>query len=123
MGRENSNCTDCEKRQHVLLSRTYRRRNAQTVRSAANSKHFRELTPRRFAQKAAHFLSELNAIHPFREGNGRVQLALLILIAERAGHALTLNNLDPEAMLAAMVTSFGGEETKLEKLIEALLRR
>jgi cell filamentation protein len=88
-----------------------------------NSKHFRELTPRRFAQKAAHFLSELNAIHPFREGNGRVQLALLILIAERAGHALTLNNLDPEAMLAAMVTSFGGEETKLEKLIEALLRR
>jgi cell filamentation protein len=28
-----------------------------------------------FAQKAAHFLAELNAIHPFREGNGRTQLA------------------------------------------------
>jgi cell filamentation protein len=55
-----------------------------------NSKYFRELTPRRFAQKAAHFLGELNAIHPFREGNGRAQLALLILIAERAGHSLTL---------------------------------
>ncbi|TCU04504.1 cell filamentation protein [Rhizobium sullae] len=27
-----------------------------------------------FAQEAAWFLSEINAIHPFREGNGRIQL-------------------------------------------------
>src|SRR3954447_19992769 len=27
-----------------------------------------------FAEKAAHFLAELNVIHPFREGNGRAQL-------------------------------------------------
>ena len=32
--------------------------------------HFRDLDPPAFAAKAAHFLAELNAIHPFREGNG-----------------------------------------------------
>jgi cell filamentation protein len=36
---------------------------------------FRGLDASTFARKAAHFLGELNAIHPFREGNGRTQLA------------------------------------------------
>jgi cell filamentation protein len=86
------------------------------------SKYLQGLTPDEFARKAAHFLSELNAIHPYREGNGRTQLALLTLLAERAGHPLTLDNLDPTAMLAAMVTSFSGQEAKLMKLIETLVR-
>lgn len=34
-----------------------------------------------FARQAAHFMAELNAIHPFREGNGRTQLAVLLLLA------------------------------------------
>ena len=33
----------------------------------------RELTPNAFAVAAARFLSTLNAIHPFRDGNGRAQ--------------------------------------------------
>jgi cell filamentation protein len=28
----------------------------------------------------AHFLAELNAIHPFREGNGRTQLTFAVLL-------------------------------------------
>jgi Fic/DOC family len=37
-----------------------------------------------FADKAAHFLAELNAIHAFREGNGRSQLTFFILLADYA---------------------------------------
>ncbi len=33
------------------------------------------LEPEEFAGKAAHFLSELNVLHAFREGNGRTQLS------------------------------------------------
>jgi cell filamentation protein len=87
-----------------------------------DSKYFQGLRSDEFARKAGHFLSELNAIHPFREGNGRTQLALLTLLAERAGHPLALNNLDPTVMLAAMVTSFSGKEAKLRRLIETLVR-
>jgi cell filamentation protein len=43
-----------------------------------------------FIQAAAGFLGELNAIHPFREGNGRVQLLFLNQVAERAGHPLNM---------------------------------
>jgi cell filamentation protein len=66
----------------------------------------------------AHILAELNAIHPFREGNGRTQLSFLVALAERAGHLITLEELDPKAMLEATVASFGGNEQPLGDLIE-----
>jgi cell filamentation protein len=38
------------------------------------------LEPDEFSTQAAHFLSELNAIHAYREGNGRTQLTFLALL-------------------------------------------
>jgi cell filamentation protein len=86
-----------------------------------NRDYFQKLSAIEFSRKATHFLAELNAIHPFREGNGRTQLALLTLLAERAGHPLSLKNLAPHAMLTAMVTSFRGKEVELRRLIERLV--
>jgi cell filamentation protein len=83
--------------------------------------HFRGQSVGEFSQKASHFLTELNAIHPFREGNGRSQLALLTLLAEGAEHPLSLNNLDPNEMLTAMMTGFSGKEAGLRKLIEMMV--
>lgn len=83
--------------------------------------HFRKLRPAKFAQKAAHFLSDLNAIHPFREDNGRTQLVLLTLMSDRAAHPLDLDQMRPSKMLEAMVQSFGGDETELRREIEGLL--
>jgi cell filamentation protein len=75
------------------------------------------LTADEFAAGAAHFLAELNAIHPFREGNGRTQLTFLALLADRAGHPLDLDKLDPDATLQAMITSFTGDESELATII------
>ena len=87
----------------------------------AEQKHFRELDAAEFAKKAAHFLAEINAIHPFREGNGRVQLSFLTLLAEQAGHPLALERLDPQAILAATVASFDGDEAPLANGIQDLI--
>lgn len=81
---------------------------------------FYELSVEEFAREAAHFLAELNAIHPFREGNGRTQLVFFTLLAIRAGHSLHLEVLDPEAFLQAMVTSFQGDESDLAGAIRTL---
>lgn len=85
-------------------------------------RHLRGLTALAFAVQAAHFLAELNAIHPFREGNGRSQMAFLTLLAAGASHPFDLERLDPEAFLAAMVRSFDGDEAPLQRQIRALMR-
>ena len=82
---------------------------------------YTELTPTEFARQAAHFLADLNAIHPFREGNGRSQLSFMALVAVRAGHSFVLERLDRAAFLAAMVRSFGGDEESLVQQLRGLI--
>jgi cell filamentation protein len=82
----------------------------------------RDLDAEVFAKKAAHFLAELNAIHPFREGNGRTQGIFLGMLADQAGHPLDFERLDPPAMLQAMVDSFNGNERPLAGIILHLMR-
>jgi len=65
-------------------------------------------------------VSELNVIHRFREGNGRTQLTFLALLAERAGHPLNLDRLEPAAMLDAMIRGFNGDEAPLGQIIATL---
>lgn len=87
----------------------------------AAAKQFRELDADEFAKAAAHFLAELNVIHPFRDGNGRTQLTFLKLIATAAGHNIDFNRLDAPAMLQAMIASFGGKEEPLAHLIRQMI--
>ena len=42
--------------------------------------YFEGLPAKDFAERAAHFLAELNAIHVFREGNGRTQLTFFAML-------------------------------------------
>jgi cell filamentation protein len=74
-----------------------------------------------FIQSVAEFLSDLNAIHPFREGNGRSQLAFLYLLALRAGHPLEIERIKPATFLAAMIRSFDGDIEPLSEQLTALL--
>ena len=69
----------------------------------------------------AEFLATLNAIHPFRDGNGRTQLAFTALLAHRAGHPLDLSKLRPRAFLSAMIESFRGNEAPLVKNLRRLM--
>lgn len=86
-----------------------------------SANYLRNLDAQTFADKAAHFLAELNAIHAFREGNGRSQLTFFTLLADHAGHPLNIEKLDPEEMLAAMITSFDGDERRLVDVIRTLI--
>jgi len=56
-------------------------------------KHLAGLAPDHFAIRAGHYLGELNAIHPFREGNGRTQREFIRTLALHAGHKLSWRNL------------------------------
>jgi cell filamentation protein len=87
----------------------------------AAQQHLRNLSSDTFATLSAHALAELNAIHAFRDGNGRTQLAFLAALANAAGHPLDFTRLDPADFLQAMIASFGGNEMRLAAAIHRLL--
>ncbi len=65
------------------------------------------------AKKAAYYLSEINAIHPFREGNGRVQRAFISQLCNQAGHVFDYSDVEPAHFLNAMINAFNGDEAAL----------
>jgi cell filamentation protein len=83
----------------------------------------RHLDPRQFADEAAAFIAELNAIQPFREGNGRTQLAFLVVLSEQAGHPLDLSRLDPDAILSATIASFSADSRQLADIVYDLIKK
>lgn len=74
-----------------------------------------------FAQEAAHFLAELNAIHPFRDGNGRTQLAFVTLLAFAAGYQVDFERIEPKSFMDAMIESFQGRERPLALALQQLV--
>jgi cell filamentation protein len=74
-----------------------------------------------FAGELTRLLMELNAIHPFREGNGRTQLSFAGLIGATFDHPLAFERLDRATFLPAMVESFSGKQAALRMEIDKLL--
>ena len=83
--------------------------------------HLQGLDAVRFAEGAAHFLSELNAIHLFREGNGRAQTAFVAMLAAQAGHPMDFERLVPQAWMEAMIVSFYNGSERLAAQILGLI--
>lgn len=74
-----------------------------------------------FVEAAAEFLAEINAIHPFREGNGRTQLSFMYIVSVVSGHVFDLSAVRQETFLPAMIASFHGDLLPLKRELAALL--
>ena len=79
-----------------------------------------------FVGRAAFYLGEINAIHPFREGNGRTQRELIRQLAFHAGHPLSWSvvgtGFTQQQMIDASIASHTrGDNTGLATIIEAAL--
>ena len=74
-----------------------------------------------FVGVAADFLGELNAVHPFREGNGRSQLSFLHLVGIRAEHPFAFGRIQREAFMPAMIASFSTSLEPLKSELRTLL--
>jgi cell filamentation protein len=86
-------------------------------------KFLRGMDVERFALRAGHYLGEINAVHPFREGNGRTQRELIRTLALGAGYRLTWAGLTPEENNEASRVSFAtGDSTGLAAILRKRLR-
>ena len=57
------------------------------------------------AQRLAYYMSELNVLHPFREGNGRTIREFIRELALKNNYILNLMNVDPAHFLDASIKS------------------
>ena len=72
------------------------------------------------AKRLAYYLSELNVLHPFREGNGRTTREFIRQLALKNGYKLNLSKVMPEEVLNASIESI--VDTKhLEKIFNECL--
>jgi cell filamentation protein len=84
-------------------------------------KGLRGLGAAQFAERLAEHVSELNAIHTFREGNGRTQRAFMVVLGRLAGHRIEIQRIDPDRWMEASKASFRTGETKLMRKVIANL--
>jgi fido (protein-threonine AMPylation protein)/predicted kinase len=74
----------------------------------------------RFADRAAHYMAEINVLHPFREGNGRTQREYIRQLAKNAGYDLDWSKLDPEQVLRASIRSTVNPQRLAELIREGI---
>lgn len=84
------------------------------------------LSPRSFAARAAFYLGEINAIHPFREGNGRAQREFIRQLGLNAGHPLSWSTegtgfTQQQMIDASILSHLGGDNSALAAIINAAL--
>ena len=83
----------------------------------------KDLVPSVFAERAAFYLGELNAIHPFREGNGRTQREFIRQLALNAGHPLSWAGFTQQRMVDASILShLQGDNSALAGILLEALR-
>lgn len=89
----------------------------------AEEKYLSGLSKSDFADRAAFYLGELNALHPFREGNGRAQREFISHLAYRNGYYIEWKNMNQADMIAASIESFKkGDCSKFAAYIRANIR-
>ncbi|PFA82751.1 Fic/DOC family protein [Bacillus cereus] len=73
-----------------------------------------------FSNRAAHYMAELNVLHPFREGNGRSQREFIRCLALANGYSLKWNSQKTEDVFNATVKSVL-DPTDLSKIIKSAI--
>lgn len=74
-----------------------------------------------FAGRLAHFYCEINMIHPFREGNGRVQRLLFEQLAMANGYVLSWDSLSAHDWIEANIEGVHSHPAKLQAIFEERL--
>lgn len=86
-----------------------------------DEKWLKGLDETRFIERFAHYYSEVNILHPFREGNGRVQRAYFTLLARYCGYHVAWDYMIQDDNINASITAYHGDEKPLVEILLPLL--
>ena len=89
--------------------------------SLAAENHLRGLARKHFVERLTHFFAEVNAIHPFREGNGRTQRAFFGQLSRDAERPIDWTGLDGDVNIDASIASIRGDNGPLRAMLDGLI--
>lgn len=87
------------------------------MRKLEKENYLENLNIEMLAERLAYYIGEINAIHPFREGNGRTQRMFIECLALKNGFSLDFAKISNEEMLEASVQTFNLEYKLMSKLL------
>ncbi|WP_018305435.1 Fic/DOC family protein [Desulfitobacterium hafniense] len=87
-----------------------------------NENYLKGLAINQFSERLAYYTSEINAYHPFREGNGRTTREFIRCLAKDAGYELSYSEIDKGQLMDAYIDSFQGDNSQLAKLYKEHLK-
>ena len=76
-----------------------------------------------FIRKLAYYFSEINALHPFREGNGRSQREFIRSLALKNGYVIHFDRISESEMVLASQKSFLCDYSDMEKLFSKCITK
>lgn len=80
-----------------------------------NNNYLKGLAKEEFITKFADVYSDLNALHPFREGNGRSLRLFMTFVATNAGHTIKFRDINKEKYMDACIVSVASGNINLLK--------
>jgi len=76
------------------------------------------LNKSKFIERMAYYMGEINALHPFREGNGRTSREFFRQLSLNANYILDFGKTEKEKPLTADIEAFNGQYERLIKILE-----
>lgn len=73
--------------------------------------------------RLAYYFSEINVIHPFREGNGRTQRLFIEYLAEKNGYIIDFTDVTRQEMIQASAEAFACRYNKMNELFHKILKK
>lgn len=70
--------------------------------------------------QAAIYFTEINVLHPFREGNGRTQRILFTEIYKRIGYVIDYSLTTQDEMISAMISGYNGDYKPVKNLFQKI---
>lgn len=67
--------------------------------------HLKGLPYDNYVNRLTYYMTELNVLHPFREGNGRTQREFFRCLALESDYLIDWTRVDASTMLAVMIQS------------------
>lgn len=81
------------------------------------------LSKEQTSDRLAYYMSEINVIHPFREGNGRTQREFIRSLAQKNGLTIDWDRVDKEEFMKASIASVADYKPLAKQINDSILEK